>query len=119
MIVPETRSTIGLLEVWVSGGCGYQQMDLALALTSALTLACKGPCTVLPPWRSAQYLTIEWNGFDEGRISICRGHVHSSTDITLPNFIADMTAVRFHGRGDIRLDQLQEPQCGKGEVKVP
>lgn len=29
-----------------------------------------------------------------------------------------MTAIRFHGRGDIRLDHLEEPPCGKGEVKV-
>jgi len=29
-----------------------------------------------------------------------------------------MTAVRFHGRGDIRLDIVEEPQCGKGDVKV-
>lgn len=28
------------------------------------------------------------------------------------------TAVRFHGRGDIRVEHLDEPQCGKGEVKV-
>ncbi|KAJ5818110.1 alcohol dehydrogenase [Penicillium riverlandense] len=37
-----------------------------------------------------------------------------------------MTAVRFHGRGDIRVDQLEEPRCGKdlheytsGPVLVP
>ncbi|KAJ5626208.1 alcohol dehydrogenase [Penicillium lagena] len=29
-----------------------------------------------------------------------------------------MKAVRFHGRGDIRVDQLEEPRCGKGEVKM-
>lgn len=28
------------------------------------------------------------------------------------------TAVRFHGRGDIRVDHVDEPRCGKGEVKV-
>lgn len=28
------------------------------------------------------------------------------------------TAVRFHGRGDIRVEHLDEPRCGKGEVKV-
>lgn len=31
---------------------------------------------------------------------------------------ATMTAARFHGQGDIRLDTLEEPQCNKGEVKV-
>jgi hypothetical protein len=29
-----------------------------------------------------------------------------------------MLAARFHGRGDIRLDKVEEPPCGKGEVKV-
>ena len=29
-----------------------------------------------------------------------------------------MTAVQFHGRGDICLDTVEEPQCGKGDVKV-
>lgn len=29
-----------------------------------------------------------------------------------------MRAVRFHGRGDIRVDQIEEPVCGAGEVKV-
>lgn len=29
-----------------------------------------------------------------------------------------MLAARFHGRGDIRLEKIEEPPCGKGEVKV-
>lgn len=29
-----------------------------------------------------------------------------------------MRAVRYHGRGDIRVDQIDEPVCGDGEVKV-
>ncbi|PYI23724.1 GroES-like protein [Aspergillus japonicus CBS 114.51] len=29
-----------------------------------------------------------------------------------------MKAVRFHGRGDIRVDEIEEPTCGKGQVKM-
>lgn len=29
-----------------------------------------------------------------------------------------MKSVRFHGPGDIRLDEVEEPVCGKGQVKV-
>ncbi|KAJ6001148.1 alcohol dehydrogenase [Penicillium waksmanii] len=29
-----------------------------------------------------------------------------------------MTAVRFHGRGDVRVDEVEEPLCGKDEVKM-
>lgn len=29
-----------------------------------------------------------------------------------------MRAVRFHGRGDIRVEYVDEPECGDGEVKV-
>jgi hypothetical protein len=29
-----------------------------------------------------------------------------------------MRAARFHGRGDIRIDQIEEPVCGEGQVKV-
>lgn len=29
-----------------------------------------------------------------------------------------MRAVRFHGRRDIRIDEVQEPVCGKGQVKA-
>lgn len=29
-----------------------------------------------------------------------------------------MKSVRFHGPGDIRLDEVEEPMCGKGQVKV-
>ncbi|KAL9008218.1 MAG: hypothetical protein Q9173_006634 [Seirophora scorigena] len=29
-----------------------------------------------------------------------------------------MKAVRFHGKGDIRLDDVEVPTCGKGQVKV-
>lgn len=29
-----------------------------------------------------------------------------------------MRAVRFHGRQDIRLDEVDEPVCGDGQVKV-
>ncbi|KAJ5225594.1 hypothetical protein N7468_006819 [Penicillium chermesinum] len=28
------------------------------------------------------------------------------------------SAVRFHGRGDIRVDHLEEPKCGRGEIKL-
>ncbi|PYI11784.1 alcohol dehydrogenase [Aspergillus sclerotiicarbonarius CBS 121057] len=29
-----------------------------------------------------------------------------------------MKAVRFHGRGDIRVEEIDEPTCGKGQVKM-
>lgn len=29
-----------------------------------------------------------------------------------------MKSVRFHGRGDVRVDEVEEPVCGKGQVKV-
>ncbi|KAJ5178307.1 uncharacterized protein N7500_001006 [Penicillium coprophilum] len=29
-----------------------------------------------------------------------------------------MRAVRFHGRGDIRVDEVEEPICGEGQVKA-
>ncbi|KAJ6139181.1 hypothetical protein N7471_005667 [Penicillium samsonianum] len=29
-----------------------------------------------------------------------------------------MRAVRFHGRGDIRIDEVEEPVCGNGQVKI-
>ena len=29
-----------------------------------------------------------------------------------------MKAVRFHGQKDIRLDEVEVPKCGKGQVKV-
>ncbi|OOG00637.1 hypothetical protein ASPCADRAFT_38429 [Aspergillus carbonarius ITEM 5010] len=29
-----------------------------------------------------------------------------------------MKAVRFHGRGDIRIEEIDEPTCGKGQVKM-
>jgi hypothetical protein len=29
-----------------------------------------------------------------------------------------MRAVRFHGRKDIRLDEVDEPNCGRDQVKV-
>ncbi|KAJ5952655.1 uncharacterized protein N7479_011068 [Penicillium vulpinum] len=29
-----------------------------------------------------------------------------------------MRAVRFHGRGDIRIDEIEEPVCGDGQVKA-
>lgn len=29
-----------------------------------------------------------------------------------------MQSVRFHGPGDIRVDEVEEPVCGKGQVKV-
>ncbi|KAH8433441.1 uncharacterized protein LDX57_011075 [Aspergillus melleus] len=31
---------------------------------------------------------------------------------------APMKAVRFHGPGDIRIEEIEEPVCGKGQVKV-
>ncbi len=29
-----------------------------------------------------------------------------------------MKAVRFHGQKDIRVEEVEEPQCGKGQIKV-
>jgi len=29
-----------------------------------------------------------------------------------------MQSVRFHGPRDIRVDEVEEPVCGKGQVKV-
>lgn len=32
--------------------------------------------------------------------------------------LSPMKSVRFHGPGDIRVDEISEPVCGKGQVKV-
>lgn len=32
--------------------------------------------------------------------------------------LSPMKSVRFHGPGDIRVDEISEPVCGKDEVKV-
>ncbi|RAH42009.1 uncharacterized protein BO95DRAFT_456190 [Aspergillus brunneoviolaceus CBS 621.78] len=37
---------------------------------------------------------------------------------TLTGTAPIMKAVRFHGRGDIRVDEIEEPTCGKGQVKM-
>ena len=37
---------------------------------------------------------------------------------TCDNPINMMQALRFHGQKDIRLDEVEIPQCGKGQVKV-
>ena len=29
-----------------------------------------------------------------------------------------MNAVRFHGREDLRYEQVPEPECGKGQIKI-
>jgi threonine dehydrogenase-like Zn-dependent dehydrogenase len=29
-----------------------------------------------------------------------------------------MRAARFHGIGDIRVEEIEEPKCGEGQVKV-
>lgn len=29
-----------------------------------------------------------------------------------------MKALRFHGKGDIRVEDVEEPKCGPGKVKV-
>lgn len=29
-----------------------------------------------------------------------------------------MRAVRFHGKEDVRVDEIEEPVCGAGQVKV-
>jgi threonine dehydrogenase-like Zn-dependent dehydrogenase len=29
-----------------------------------------------------------------------------------------MNAVRFHGQEDLRFEQIPEPECGKGQVKI-
>jgi len=29
-----------------------------------------------------------------------------------------MNAVRFHGREDLRFEQIPEPECGKGQIKI-
>ena len=37
---------------------------------------------------------------------------------TAPTTDKTMKAVRFHGKEDIRLENIPEPVCGKGQVKV-
>ena len=32
--------------------------------------------------------------------------------------MAKMNAVRFHGQKDVRVEQIEIPKCGKGQVKV-
>lgn len=32
--------------------------------------------------------------------------------------VPPMKSVRYHGAGDIRIEEISEPICGKGEVKV-
>jgi hypothetical protein len=29
-----------------------------------------------------------------------------------------MNAVRFHGKEDLRFEQVPEPECGKGQIKI-
>jgi D-arabinose 1-dehydrogenase-like Zn-dependent alcohol dehydrogenase len=29
-----------------------------------------------------------------------------------------MNAVRFHGKEDLRYEQVPEPDCGKGQIKI-
>lgn len=29
-----------------------------------------------------------------------------------------MNAVRFHGKEDLRYEQVPEPECGKGQIKI-
>jgi len=29
-----------------------------------------------------------------------------------------MNAVRFHGKEDLRFEQVPEPKCGKGQIKI-
>lgn len=29
-----------------------------------------------------------------------------------------MSALRFHGKEDLRLEQIEEPKCGKGQIKI-
>lgn len=51
---------------------------------------------------------------------------HSTTDTvpTVDTFRTTLTtappmkSVRFHGPGDIRVEEIDEPVCGRGEVKV-
>jgi hypothetical protein len=33
-------------------------------------------------------------------------------------FAPKMRAVRFHGPHDVRVDEIDEPVCGKGQVKM-
>lgn len=37
-----------------------------------------------------------------------------------PNMSSEkvMNAVRFHGREDLRFEQVPEPECGKGKIKI-
>lgn len=49
----------------------------------------------------------------------CQGNQYSRTlDSNTCLQTKIMTAIRYHGRGDIRLDTVEEPRCGKGDVKV-
>lgn len=35
-----------------------------------------------------------------------------------PTTDRQMKAVRFHGKEDIRLEEIPEPVCGKGQIKI-
>ncbi|KAJ5946414.1 alcohol dehydrogenase [Penicillium verhagenii] len=42
----------------------------------------------------------------------------TKTTKTMPEGKPMMIAIRFHGRSDIRVDTVEEPRCGKSEVKM-
>ena len=43
---------------------------------------------------------------------------HSIENIPAPKTDKDMKAVRFHGKEDLRFEKIQEPTCGKGQIKI-
>lgn len=50
----------------------------------------------------------------DGRLPLTKGESFHTQLKSAPT----MRSVRFHGRGDIRVDTIEEPTCGKGQVKV-
>ncbi|KAK4548062.1 hypothetical protein LTR36_010782 [Oleoguttula mirabilis] len=43
---------------------------------------------------------------------------HSVVNKPAPTGDGKMKAVRFHGKEDLRLEDIPEPQCGKGQIKI-
>ena len=44
-------------------------------------------------------------------------HIHA-TSIMTSSSGKMMNAVRFHGKEDLRYEQVPEPECGKGQIKI-
>lgn len=49
--------------------------------------------------------------------ALCEPNPFTSS-VETPSLAKMMKAVRFHGRRDIRLDDVPIPQCGRAQVKV-